>query len=157
MITSIWTSPGEAHDTALELRRQVFQEELGWSQEEDCDFMDPYAYHLVLLLNDVPVAAGRLTYGGVDRVRLDRICVLKKYRRQGIGDGLVKILDFKAAMIPVKYSVVESTPALERFFGRIGFAETGSTTEARGDTLIVMEKETNDGTKQNCAHQCACP
>lgn len=152
MITSIWTKPGEEHPAALDIRRQVFQEELGWTPDMDQDLVDNYAYHLVLLLSDVPVATGRISFYGPGKALLSRICVLPKYRRQGIGDGLVKILDFKASTMGMKTSVVETVTSLMPFYQRIGYVKTG----AGRDSYIMMEKETNDGSRENCAHQCSC-
>ena len=157
MITSIWTAPGGDASTARALRQQVFCQELGLEEELAWDGTDPYAVHLVLLLNDTPVAAGRITYGGVGVAKLDRICVLKKYRRQGIGDGLVKILDYKASQMGMRYSQVEAEASLVNFYGRIGYTPWGDEVERWGKRLIPMRKETNDGTRENCAHQCTCP
>ena len=157
MITSMWLRPGEDLTVPHEIRQQVFQQELGFSQQEDQDVIDAYAYHLVLLLNDVPVATGRISYDGVGMARLSRICVLKKYRRQGIGDGLVKVLDYKASQLGMQHSRVETTRELEPFYMRIGYLATGAVRRLRDRELITMEKETNDGTRENCAHQCPCP
>ena len=157
MITSVWTRPGESNPQAADVRKAVFQEEMGWSNEQDRDFMDAYSYQLALLLNDIPVASGRLAYGGPGKAKLDRICVLKKYRRQGIGDGLVKVLDYKAACIGMERSMVEAPAELRRFFERIGFRVTGEAADGNEVAVISMEKETNDGTVKNCSHQCACP
>lgn len=157
MITSIWTGAGGDASTAWEVRRQVFQQELGFAPEEDRDAQDSYAYHLVLMMGDVPVAAGRITYGGVGIAKLSRICVVKKYRRQGIGDGLVKILDYKASQMGMQYSSVEATEELLPFYRRLGYTASGETITRWGKTLIPMKKETNDGTRENCAHQCPCP
>lgn len=154
MITSVWLRPGEDAGVALELRREVFQDELGWTCEQDHDLMDGYAFHLVLLLHDIPVATGRITYGGIGNAKLGRICVKLKYRRQGIGDGLVKVLDYKASQMGMQYSTVETIPALEPFYARIGYTRTGEKTQKNGMELILMQKETNDGTRENCAHQC---
>lgn len=154
MITSIWMKPGDDISAALEIRKSVFQEELGWTKEQDNDLLDNYAFHLVLLLNDVPVATGRITYGSVGNARLGRICVVKKYRRQGIGDGLIKVLDYKASQMGMQYSSVETVPELEKFYQRIGYQRTGETKEKYGMEIITMQKETNDGTRENCAHQC---
>ena len=118
MITSIWTGPGEENPAAKELRRQVFQEELQIPAAEEWETQDAYAYHLVLLMNDTPVATGRITYGGVGTAKLSRICVLKKYRRQGIGDGLVKILDYKASQMGMRYSQVDADEELLPFYRR---------------------------------------
>lgn len=154
MITSLWMKPGEDISAALELRKGVFQQELGWEQEQDHDLMDNYAFHLVLLLNDIPVATGRITYGSVGNARLGRICVKKEYRRQGIGDGLVKVLDYKASQMGMQYSSVETVPELEKFYGRIGYQKTGETLSKNGMELMIMQKECNDGTRENCSHQC---
>jgi predicted GNAT family N-acyltransferase len=152
----MWLRPGDDLSVPLELRQKVFQEELGLSKEQDQDNLDAYAFHLVLLLNDVPVATGRISYAGVGMAKLSRICVLKKYRRQGIGDGLVKVLDYKASQLSMQYSQVETTQDLERFYQKIGYQRTGMPYEKYGMEVISMQKETNDGTRENCANQCAC-
>lgn len=157
MITSLWMKPGDDLKVALDIRAQVFQQELGLSQAEDQDALDAYSYHLVLLYNDVPAATGRISYDGVGVAKLSRICVLPQFRRQGIGDGLVKVLDYKASQLGMGKSRVETIPALEPFYLRIGYLRDGQTRQFAGMELISMEKETNDGTRENCAHQCTCP
>lgn len=152
MITSKWFRPGDDITEALTLRRCVFEEELGFIETQDV--LDQYGYHLVLYYNDVAAACGRISYGGKDTALLGKICVLPKFRRQGIGDGIVKVLDYKASQLGMKYSRVETVETLERFYSRIGYQKTDDTVEKNGMTLIVMQKETNDGTRENCAHQC---
>ena len=154
MITSIWLRPGDDLTTAMDIRRQVFEQELGITGQQD--LLDPYGFHLILLLSDVPVATGRMTYAGVGKALLSRICVLPKYRRQGIGDGLVKVLDYKASQMGMKVSRVETVKELEPFYMRIGYHATGETVFRFDRELMIMEKETNDGTRENCAHQCTC-
>lgn len=157
MVTSIWTGPGGDASVAKKLRQQVFCEELGLAPEMAWDGGDPYAFHLVLMMSGVPVATGRITYGGVDVARLSRICVAKKYRRQGIGDGLVKILDFKAAEMGMAYSRVDAAEELLPFYRRLGYTACGDAKQQWNRTITPMKKETNDGTRENCTHQCACP
>ena len=157
MITSLWMPPGGDGSLPRALRHQVFCRELGLEEALAWDSSDAYGVHLVLLLQDKPVATGRITYGGVGLARLERICVLPDYRRQGIGDGLVKVLDYKAAQMGMKRSLVEAPEALLPFYQRIGFVPRGGPVERWGLTLIPMEKETNDGTRENCAHQCPGP
>ena len=157
MITSIWTNPGGDASVARELRRQVFCRELGLEETLAWDASDPYCFHLVLMMGDTPVAAGRMTYGGVGTAKLSRLCVAQKYRRQGIGDGLVKIMDFKASQMGMKYSLVDVPEELTPFYTRLGYEPAGSSFQAYGRTLTPMKKETNDGSRENCAHQCACP
>ena len=152
MITSIWTAPGGDASVARALREQVFCQELGMDQEMAWDSMDQYAFHLVLLLDDKPVAAGRMSYGGGSTAMLSRICVAKDYRRQGIGDGLIKIMDFKASGMGMQYSAAEVPEQHRNLFARIGYQEDGPAFSKYGWTVTPMKKETNDGTKSNCAH-----
>ena len=77
MITSIWTPPGGDGTVAKTLREAVFCKELGLPPEAGWDESDRYAFHLVLMMEDVPVAAGRLSYGGAGTAMLSRICVAK--------------------------------------------------------------------------------
>lgn len=152
MITSKWFRPGDDIKEALEIRRDVFWQELGLS--EDQDVLDQYAYHLVLYYNGEAAAYGRISYGGKDTALLEKICVLPGFRRQGIGDGLVKVLDYKASQLGMKYSRVETVGKLEQFYGRIGYTKTDETIQKYGMDLMILQKETNDGTRENCAHQC---
>ena len=66
----------------------------------------------------------------------------------------MKVLDYKASQLGMKTALVETAPDLEKFYMRIGFLKTGET-KKYGMDLITMQKETNDGTRENCAHQCA--
>lgn len=157
MITSIWTNPGGDASTARDLRRQVFQQELGLEAYADMERMDSYCCHLVLKLGEVPVATGRLSYASLGVAKLSGICVLKKYRRQGIGDGLVKVLDYKASQLGMRYSTVDAAEELVPFYQRIGYQPSGEKFTKWGLTLVPMKKETNDGTRENCAHQCPGP
>ena len=153
MITSIWIRPGEDAQTAKTLRRQVFCEELGLDESLAWDASDPYAFYLVLFNEGEPVAAGRMTYGGAGTAKLSRICVPKRWRLQGIGDGLVKVLDFKAAMQGMRFSQVDVPEALDHFYRRLGYAPCGEPFRQYGLTLTPMKKECNDGSRENCAHQ----
>lgn len=154
MITSKWIRPGESLEEARSIRRRVFQQELGWETEDDWDALDAYSFHLVLYHNERPAACGRISYGTMGTAQLGRISVLPEFRRQGIGDGLVKVLDHKASQLGMKYSAVEAPTELEGFYRSIGFEPTGNTYEKYGMTVMRMRKETNDGTRENCTHQC---
>ena len=153
MITSIWTGPGGDASVARRLRQEVFCGELGLPEDLSWDVSDPYAWHLVLLMEEEPVAAGRITYGGVGLGKLGRICVRKRWRNQGIGDGLVKVLDYKASQLGMGFSQVEVPEELAHFYTRLGYRPCGDSYEAYGRTITPMKKETNDGSGENCAHQ----
>ncbi len=154
MITSIWAGPGGDFAAAKAIRQAVFVEELGMDPALGWDTTDDFSFHLVLLLDGEPVATGRITYGGVGVAALGRICVLKRYRRQGIGDGLVKVLDYRASQLGMQYSAVEATERLEGFYARIGYQPVGEKYLKWGQQLIPMRKPVNDGDSETC--HCSC-
>ena len=153
MITSVWTIPGQDNETARQIRKAVFCDELGMDPEKEQDVFEPFSFQLALLLDDKPVAADRFYLRGLGKAQLSRICVLPEYRRQGIGDGLIKILDFKAAMAGIAESWAEVPEPYWPLFCRIGFQPEGESYEQDGVKMQTMKKETNDGTKGHCAHQ----
>lgn len=153
MITSVWTTPGQENEVARELFRAVFCQELGMDEAQLDDAFTPFSFHLALVNDGMPIAAGRFYLRGVGKAELSRICVLPEYRRQGIGDGLIKVLDFKAALAGLDTSYAEVPEEYEKIFLRIGFAPEGDWAEKNGRRVRVMKKETNDGTKGHCAHQ----
>lgn len=152
MITSVWTVPGERNEPAFQIRNAVFCKELGMDPEKLEDAFDPFSFQLTLLLDDVPVAAGRFYLRSVGKAQMSRICVLPEYRRQGIGDGLIKILDYKAAMAGLKESYADVPLEYEPLFLRIGFLPYGEPFEQEGRMVRTMKKECNDGTKGHCTH-----
>lgn len=147
MITSVWTTPGECNETALAIEQAVFPE------LETPDAFEPFSFQLALLCDGVPVAAGRFYLRGTGKAQLDRICVLPQWRRQGIGDGLIKILDFKAALAGLQESYAEVPLEYEKIFLRIGFVRCAEPVRRDGKDCVTMKKECNDGTKGHCAHQ----
>lgn len=152
MITSIWTIPGEENETAFAVRRAVFCDELGMDPERERDAFEPFSFQLTLLLDDVPVAAGRFYLRGVGKAQLSRICVLPEYRRQGLGDGVIKILDYKAALAGLQESYADVPLEHQPLFLRIGFTPVGEPFEQDGRTVQTMKKECNDGTKGHCSN-----
>ncbi len=147
MITSVWTTPGECNETALAIERAVFPEAVF------PDAFEPFSFQLALLNEGTPVAAGRFYLRSTGKAQLDRICVLPPYRCQGIGDGLIRILDFKAATVGLQESYAEVPLEYEKLFARIGFAPFGEPFEKNGRRLQNMKKECNDGSKGHCSHQ----
>ena len=147
MITSVWTTPGQVNETALAIEQIVFPE------VEIPDDFEPFSFQLALINDGVPVAAGRFYLRAMGKAQLDRICVLPEYRRQGIGDGLIKILDFKAALAGLQESYADVPVEYEKLFARIGFQPYGERFARGGQVLQTMRKECNDGTKGHCAHQ----
>ncbi len=76
--------------TLTELRHIVFVEEQNVPIELELDEYDgnETTQHFIGELDGTPIATGRLIHTG----QLGRICILKKYRRQGYGIALIKYI-----------------------------------------------------------------
>lgn len=157
MITSQWYGPGQPYAEAAEICREVFIDELGADPAHVFDAQDPYSYHLVLRLNGQDVAAGRLSYVSAGLGQIGCVAVRKKWRRQGLGDAVVKILMYRAWDLEFRRVRLLARESAAPFYEFEGFAKTGEAFEEDGTMKYWMEKDTDDGTGENCSHQCACP
>lgn len=74
----------------LMIRAIVFMEEQGISQADEMDGHDLAAVHVLGVMDNEPVACGRIRYQG-DRAFLQRLAVRRAWRGRGVGSEL---LDF---------------------------------------------------------------
>jgi ElaA protein len=75
--------------TCLELRRIVFIEEQGVSEEDERDHLDPECLHLLARADDAPVGTARI-YIKDGVAKIGRVCVLQSARGTGLGAALIR-------------------------------------------------------------------
>ena len=111
--------------SCLELRRTVFIEEQNVPENEEVDGDDPDCDHILLTVSDIPVGAARLKYYN-DFIKVQRVCVLKNYRGQGIGSKIINFIIRHVEKNDIRSSVRLGSQihALE-FYKRLGFIEFG--------------------------------
>ena len=111
--------------SCLELRRTVFIEEQNVPENEEVDGDDPDCDHILLTVSDIPVGAARLKYYN-DFVKVQRVCVLKNYRGQGIGSNIINFIIRHVEKNDIRSSVRLGSQfhALE-FYKGLGFIEFG--------------------------------
>ena len=111
--------------SCLDLRRTVFIEEQNVPENEEVDGDDPGCDHILLTESDIPVGAARLKYYN-DFVKVQRVCVLKNYRGQGIGSKIINFIIRHVEKNDIRSSVRLGSQihALE-FYKRLGFIEFG--------------------------------
>ncbi len=134
MLTSKWTQGLEDIADALSVREKVFLDEQKF--ETELDDHDQFAWHVVFYEDDVPCAAGRIIY--VDEFRIGRICVLKEFRGQHIGDLLTRLLIYKALQFASEIHLHAQLPAKE-FYARYGFRPYGDIYDEDGQPHISMK------------------
>ena len=109
---------------AYAIRINVFVEELGGSQELEFDDMDKEAMHAIVYDKQKTVAAGRISFDG-ECCLIEKIAVLKDYRRKKYGDFIVRMLLNRAFTTGIKEVTVIADLSTEAFFRNIGFVQKG--------------------------------
>jgi len=126
---------------AQEVRRQVFIEEQGIKPEEEFDGLDQNSDHLIAYDNNVPVGTARIRYKNDVQAKLERIAVLKSYRGQGIGKGIVEA-SLKLAKAKGTSEVALNAQQLAvGFYERLGFQQAGEPFEEAGIPHTAMTKK----------------
>ncbi|WP_299399180.1 GNAT family N-acetyltransferase [Pelagibius sp.] len=109
----------------LDLRRKVFMDEQGVSEEEEIDGLDPVCRHVLAVDDGRAVAAARVKTSG-DLAKIQRVCVATAYRGQGLGAQLIRYivdaLTGEASLAVVRLGA--QTQALG-FYERLGFTPVG--------------------------------
>jgi len=133
-------TPQELKD-AQEVRRQVFIEEQGIKPEEEFDGLDWDSDHIIVYDNNVPVGTARIRYRNDVSAKLERIAVLKPYRGQGIGKGIVEA-SLKLAKAKGTSEVALNAQQLAvGFYERLGFQQEGEPFKEAGIPHIAMTKK----------------
>ena len=78
---------------ALEVRRAVFIEEQGISEELELDGRDNEALHMVVRDGERVIGTARVLFLTTTQAKLERMAILKPSRRVGIGRGVISFLE----------------------------------------------------------------
>lgn len=111
------------------LRRKVFIEEQGVSEDEEIDGLDAECTHVLATSGDTPVGAARFRVAG-DAVKIQRVCVSKEFRGKGVGAEIIGFIVGHARrhrLAPFA-RLGSQTHALD-FYRKLGF-------EAYGDNYL---------------------
>ena len=121
MITGEWFTGDSNLNEVHAIRRTVFIEEQGVSEEDEMDGTDTDAIHLLVRDGKYPVATGRILIDG-GTFTLGRIAVLKKRRGEGYGDFVVRMLIRKAYELGGQEQHLHSQVHAKGFYEKLGFS-----------------------------------
>ncbi len=141
MIYSKWII-GAMPPEAEAIRRQVFVQEQGFSEQSQFDSLDERSWHLLVQEGDEIVATGRLTLDAEGCWKLGCIAVLPDFRGKHIGDFVVRLLVDRALSMPQAPIYVVAQQHAVEFYRRIGFVEEGEpfAIEGRPHQRMVFPK-----------------
>ena len=113
-------------DVCMQLRRVVFIDEQGVSEEEEIDGEDEFCTHVLANIGEEPVGAARLHLSD-DYAKIQRVCVSKSHRGKNIGAEIIRFMiqhirhttDAKSIRLGAQIHACE-------FYRRLGFGVIGS-------------------------------
>ena len=120
MISTKWLQGRENISAALDLRKNIFCQELNMDEESISDFYDEFAFSLVLYEDDIPAGTGRLLFRD-GKYFIDMVCVVNELRGRNYGDLLVRMLVRRAYDMGAEKTYASVCKDCLNLFENIGF------------------------------------
>ena len=130
----------EAWRQAQALRTAIFVEEQGIDPALERDGHDAEARHVLVCVEGVPAATGRVLVGPEGEAVLARIAVDAAFRGRGLGARVVAALEDLARRAGAHTATLHPHDFLERFYARLGYATVPGIRYAAGYRLLTMTK-----------------
>jgi predicted GNAT family N-acyltransferase len=125
---------------AFEVRRRVFVDEQGISEGLVFDDYDSEALHMVVDDGEKVVGTARVLFLAANQANLERMALLKPFRRKGIGRQIISFLDEELRNRQVQLVVLHAQSGVVAFYKSCGFDELGSPFWEAGIKHIKMQK-----------------
>ena len=125
---------------AFEVRKKVFVEEQGISEEIELDSYDSQALHMVVKEGESVIGTARVMFLANRQAKIERMAVLKPYRRRGIGKNIISFLNAELKERRVEQVVLHAQYTVIDFYKSCGFEETGSPFWEAGIKHINMQR-----------------
>lgn len=125
---------------AFEVRREVFVREQGISEDLVFDGHDREALHMVVKDGQRVIGTARVQFLTDNQAKLERMAVLKHYRRKGIGKEMLLFLDAVWKDKQVQQVIIHAQLEVVPFYKLYGFDEFGSPFREAGIKHMKMRK-----------------
>jgi predicted GNAT family N-acyltransferase len=132
---------------AFEVRRQVFVREQGISEDLVFDGHDREALHMVVRDGERVVGSARVRFLADNQAKLERMAILKHYRRKGIGREMLLFLNAVWKDKQVQQVIIHAQLEVVPFYKLCGFDELGLPFREAGIEHIKMHKRLRPGAR----------
>jgi predicted GNAT family N-acyltransferase len=126
---------------AFEVRRQVFVREQSISEDLVFDGHDREALHMVVKDGERVIGSARVQFLTDNQAKLERMAILERYRRKGIGKELLLFLDTVWKDKQVQQVIIHAQLEVVSFYKLCGFDELGLPFQEAGIKHIKMRKQ----------------
>jgi predicted GNAT family N-acyltransferase len=121
---------------SLDLRQNIFVEELKFDKFLEFDGLDENAMHYLLFFDDIAVGIARWIDDD-DKLRIDRFGIQREFRNRGLGLLLIKYI--KREVSPVKKTIdLLATNDSVLFFIQQGFKDSSQFVSFGGKKVRVL-------------------
>jgi len=129
-------------DDAFKIRRIVFVHEQQVPEDIEIDEYENESDHFVVYDSSLrPLGAGRLRQIGNQQAKVERICIAKEFRGQGLGDQMMKKIEEVAKEKGINTLYLHAQDHAEGFYQRLGYQTISEPFDEAGIIHIKMKKE----------------
>ncbi len=139
LVYKLATSERELKE-AFEVRKKVFVEEQGISEHLELDGHDSEALHTVVKDGKRVIGTVRVLFLATNQAKLERMAILKPFRRQGVGRGILSFLNEELRNRQITQIVLHAQYPVVAFYKSCGFVESGSPFFEAGIKHIKMQR-----------------
>ena len=126
---------------AFEVRRRVFVEEQGVSEDVELDGHDREALHMVVKERRRVVGTARVMFLADNKAKIERTAIVKPFRRRGIGRNIISFLLEELRSRQVKQVILHAQYSVIDFYRACGFEESGVPFWEAGIKHIKMHRK----------------
>lgn len=131
-------------EDAMDVRKQVFQKDMGVDSESDFDGKDDGADHIVAYVNGKEAGTLRIRYdddGELGKVaEFERIAVLRKFRGQNIAKQMVEYMIVYLKGNGTRGVIFKAQEHAKGFYEQLGFVQQGNAFADGGVLHVKMFK-----------------
>lgn len=125
---------------AFEVRRRVFVEEQGISEDLVFDDHDEEALHIVVKDGERVIGTARVLFLAANQAKLERMAISKPFRRKGIGRRIISFLNEELRNKQVEQVILHAQLTVVTFYKSCGFQQSGLSFWEAGIKHIKMER-----------------
>ena len=127
-------------EMARAVRRTVFIEEQGVSEDEELDGKDPDAVQFLARDGEYPVGTARLRFPESAVGKVERVAVREPYRGTGVGSALMRAVEAAARDDGATELTLHAQTQVEAFYRHLGYETVSDEFEEAGIPHVEMRK-----------------
>jgi len=126
---------------AMAVRRAVFIVEQKIDEAEEYDGLDDTSLHFIALSNGKVVGTARVRFPLPEYAKIERMAVLKEFRRCGVGKGILACVEKELKGRWVSVAVLHAQITAAQFYESQGYRPIGAHFYEAGIEHCKMEKK----------------